>query len=78
MDTAPGPQPPTTEIKAPNQYKHEDVVPETKEQAHEAREHGKGDLSAAWLDKYSGPWREITDEDNNLVRNRIDKFLLPM
>lgn len=78
MDTAPGPQPPTTEIKAPNNYKHEDVIPETKEQAREMREQGKGDLGARWLDQYSGPWREITNEDNNLVRNKIDRYLLPM
>nr|XP_019050758.1 hypothetical protein I302_01200 [Kwoniella bestiolae CBS 10118]OCF29688.1 hypothetical protein I302_01200 [Kwoniella bestiolae CBS 10118] len=36
------------------------------------------DLGAAWLDGYEGPRTEITDEENESVRKRIDAFLLPM
>ncbi|WWC96612.1 hypothetical protein V866_003482 [Kwoniella sp. B9012] len=36
------------------------------------------DLGAAWLSEYTGLRNEITDEENNAVRKRIDAFLLPM
>jgi hypothetical protein len=37
-----------------------------------------GDMGARWLEEYTGERHEITDEDNNRVRNRIDRYLLPM
>lgn len=36
------------------------------------------DLGAKWLATYTGPRPEITDDDNNKVRNKIDKWMLPL
>jgi hypothetical protein len=37
-----------------------------------------GDLGARWLEEYTGDRPELSDEDNKRVRNRIDRFLMPM
>lgn len=37
-----------------------------------------GDLGAKWLEEYSGDRPELSDEDNKRVRNRIDRYLMPM
>jgi len=39
---------------------------------------GDGDMGATWLEEYTGERPELTDEDNNRVRNRIDRNLMPM
>lgn len=30
-----------------------------------------GDLGAKWLEDYTGERRELTDDDNNRIRNRV-------
>lgn len=37
-----------------------------------------GDLGRRWLDTYTGPRPELTDEANTRVRNQIDRSLLPL
>jgi len=39
---------------------------------------GDGDIGARWLEEYTGDRPELSDEDNKRVRNRIDRFLMPM
>ena len=40
---------------------------------------GKGsDISAQWLETYTGPRPQIDDVANKLVRNRIDRYLMPI
>lgn len=36
------------------------------------------DIGASWLATYNGPRLDITDEDSERVRARVDKFLLPV
>lgn len=36
------------------------------------------DISAQWLETYTGPRPQIDDIANKLVRNRIDRFLMPI
>lgn len=37
-----------------------------------------GDLGGKWLASYNGPRPELTDKANSTIRNRIDRFLLPL
>lgn len=37
-----------------------------------------GDLGGRWLSTYTGPRTELTDELNSTIRNRIDRYLLPL
>lgn len=37
-----------------------------------------GDLGGKWLEQYTGPRTELTDEANTQVRNKIDRSLLPI
>jgi len=39
---------------------------------------GDGDIGARWLEEYTGDRPELSDEDNKRVRNRIDRYLMPM
>lgn len=39
---------------------------------------GDGDIGARWLEEYTGDRPELSDEDNKRVRNKIDRFLMPM
>jgi len=53
------------------------VVPGSNEKA-VANANDDGDISARWLAQYTGPRPELTDELNNQIRNKVDRWLLPV
>ena len=36
------------------------------------------DLGADWLNEYNGPEIDLTDEDSNRVRWKIDRHIIPL
>lgn len=53
------------------------VVPGSNEKA-TANANDDGDISARWLAQYNGPRPELTDELNSKIRNKIDRWMLPI
>ncbi|RSH85337.1 hypothetical protein EHS25_004733 [Saitozyma podzolica] len=54
---------------------HEEPLNAVPEKEHPVQD---GDISAKWLAEYTGPRRDITSQENSVVRNKIDKVLLPI
>lgn len=59
-----------------NTSRHED---NGKAEVQRAVKADKGsDIGAQWLETYTGPRPQIDDTSNKLVRNKIDRYLLPI
>ncbi len=65
------------ELKTQDSHFEEHAKGEKGEKSIETVNH-KGDLSAEFYANYGGPRRDIDDADNDRVRWKIDRFLLPM
>jgi hypothetical protein len=67
---------PDARVSADTTSRHED---NGKEEAHrETKAVRGGDIGAEWLETYTGPRPQIDDEANKIVRNRIDRYLMPI
>lgn len=69
----------STELKT-HTSQHEENPPHEKngENGVDAHYDTKGDLGGEFMAAYTGTKHDITDEENDRVRWKIDKFLLPM